>query len=74
VQRRTVVIKNLDLGGNGASLPSMAIYESGTIRNLAKRLFGLRTGTSQGEAEDELKLMDELIKRHSILPKLTPPK
>jgi hypothetical protein len=72
VQIRGLIIKNLDLGGNGASLPSMAIYESASIEKLAKRLYGLRAGDVKGEGDDETKLMEKLIKKYSSLPKFVP--
>lgn len=72
VQMRGLIIKYLALGGKGTSLASMAIYESGNVQNLAKKLLDLRTGDHKGDGEDDIKLMEELIERYSTLPKFVP--
>lgn len=74
VEIRSSIIKNLDLGGNGGSLASMAIYEAGNVEKLARRLLGLRTGDIDCGEEDETALMEELIERYSSLPKFLPGK
>ena len=74
IQLRGLIIKSLDLGGNGGSLASMAVYESGNVENLAKRLLGLRAGDDGWREDDETALMEEFIERYSSLPKFVPGK
>jgi hypothetical protein len=68
IQIRGLIIQSLDLGGNGAFLPSMLVYECGNIMKLSQKLFDLRVG-SESETQDELILMGDMIEQYSVLPK-----
>lgn len=58
-----IIKRSLDLGKG--SLNQNALYDHGNIRRLAVHLHNLRTGEKQGEAEDEIEVMSELIKKYS---------
>jgi hypothetical protein len=68
IQIRGLIIQSLDLGGNGASLSSMLVYDCGNIMRLSQKLFDVRVG-SESEAQDEIILMGEMIEQYSALPK-----
>ena len=69
IQMRGLIIQNLDLGGNAATLPSMIVYDCGNVETLARKLYEIRCGEASNE-EDEVKLMEDMIERHSALPKI----
>ncbi|THW14131.1 acetyl-CoA synthetase-like protein [Aureobasidium pullulans] len=56
--------KQIDLGGNHASLSRNVLYETANIRGLALYLHSLRTGESKDQ-EDEIAVMDQLITKYS---------
>ncbi|TIA46079.1 acetyl-CoA synthetase-like protein [Aureobasidium pullulans] len=56
--------KQIDLGGNHASLSRNVLYETANIRGLALHLHSLRTGESKDQ-EDEIAVMDQLITKYS---------
>ncbi|KAE9379666.1 putative NRPS-like enzyme [Stipitochalara longipes BDJ] len=68
---RGLIIQTLDLGENGESLPSMLVYDCGSIMKLSQKLFDLRMG-SETEIQDELALMQDMIEQYCILPKREP--
>ncbi|KAI1390433.1 putative NRPS-like enzyme [Hypoxylon trugodes] len=61
-----IIKRHLDLG-NG-NLNQNALYEFGNIKRLAVHLHSLRTG-EQKEAENELDIMAELIKKYAVFQK-----
>jgi len=56
--------KQIDLGGNHASLSRNVLYETANIRGLAQHLYSMRTGESKAQ-EDEIAVMEQLISRYS---------
>ncbi|KAJ6117340.1 hypothetical protein N7512_007065 [Penicillium capsulatum] len=58
------IVRDLDLGEQGDKLSQNIVFEKGTIRALAKHLYQMRTG-EEFDAEDELKLMREMIEKYS---------
>ncbi|KAF3024208.1 putative secondary metabolism biosynthetic enzyme [Neopestalotiopsis sp. 37M] len=64
IQLRNIIRTKLDLGGRHADLGQNIIYETGSVRGLAKHLEALREGTSV-EINDELQVMQDLIDRYS---------
>lgn len=56
--------KQIDLGGNHASLSRNVLYETANIRNLAQHLYSTRMGESEAR-EDEVAVMKELISKYS---------
>jgi hypothetical protein len=71
IQITGLIIQSFDFGGNGASLPSMLVYDCGNIVRLSQKLFSLRVG-SESETQDEIILMGEMIEQYSVLPKRQP--
>lgn len=60
----SLIRKKLDLGGK--ALSQNVVYEKGTLRALAKHLYGLRTGEDVGQSdEEELLAMQELVEEYS---------
>ncbi|EMC96842.1 hypothetical protein BAUCODRAFT_491648 [Baudoinia panamericana UAMH 10762] len=59
--------QKLDLGEDGDKLSANIVFEKGTVAALARYLYALRVGAStDGEAdEDEVEIMEELIKKYS---------
>jgi hypothetical protein len=72
MQMRAIIIKGLDLGGHGSSLASMAIYESGNVERLATKLTNLRLEIQNGDDQDEIPLIEQLIEQYSALPEFVP--
>jgi hypothetical protein len=68
IQLRGLIIQSLDLGGNGASLSSMLVYDCGNIMRLSQKPLDVRVG-SESETQDELILMGGMIEQYSVLPK-----
>jgi thioester reductase-like protein len=56
--------KQIDLGGNHASLSRNVLYETANIRGLAQHLYSMRTGESKAQ-EDEIAIMEQLISKYS---------
>lgn len=63
--------KQIDLGGNHASLSRNVLYETGNIRGLAQHLCLMRTGESKTQ-EDEIAVMERLISKYSTFKKHEP--
>ncbi|KAI5366289.1 Putative AMP-dependent synthetase/ligase, phosphopantetheine binding ACP domain, AMP-binding protein [Septoria linicola] len=57
--------RELDLGEGGSSLSQNVVFDKGTVAQLARHLYQLRTGEEPAEAEDEVAVMNELIDRYS---------
>lgn len=64
---------DLDLGPAGQTLSQNIVFEKGTIKQLAKHLYQLRTGEGAiSDAEDEIAVMQEMIERYSSFAKHFP--
>ncbi len=66
---RSLILKNINLGGHISLCTPMIVYECGTVNALAERLINIRTGeqtdqTAQGARVEE---MEELVRRYSEL-------
>lgn len=64
------IVKDIDLGGK--HLGTNIVFEKGTVANLAKYLYCLRTGEADEEEDDEEVVMRELIEKYSHFPKHQP--
>lgn len=63
----SLIRKKLDLGGKQEALSQNVVYEKGTLRALAKHLYGLRTGEDIGQSdEEELLAMQDLVEEYSF--------
>lgn len=58
------IVRDLDLGDNADNLSQNIVFEKGTVSELAKHLYHLRTGETF-EQENELQVMEELIENYS---------
>lgn len=58
------IVRDLDLGNHQERLSQNIVFEKGTVHALARYLYHLRTGKGT-ENVDELKTMQELIKKYS---------
>ncbi|KAK5788766.1 hypothetical protein VI817_009724 [Penicillium citrinum] len=58
------IVRDLDLGRQADNLSQNIVFEKGTVKELAKHLFHLRTG-EKFEQEDEVQVMKELIEDYS---------
>ncbi|KAJ5376810.1 hypothetical protein N7509_013696 [Penicillium cosmopolitanum] len=58
------IVRDLDLGDNTESVSQNIVFEKGTVGDLAKHLYHLRTGETF-EQENELEVMEELIEKYS---------
>jgi len=58
------IVRDLDLGQQADNLSQNIVFEKGTVQELAKHLFHLRTG-EKFEQEDEVQVMKELIEDYS---------
>ena len=56
--------KQINLGGNHASLSRNVLYETANTRGLAQHLYSIRTGESKMQ-EDEIAVMEQLISKYS---------
>ena len=72
LQMRGLIMRDLDLGGRSSTISPMVVFQSGTARELARYLYGLRLGSVDAQA-DELAKMRSLIERHSICQQRYPP-
>jgi hypothetical protein len=67
IQMRGLIIKNLDLGGNGSKCAPMIVYDCGNATKLAKSLYTIRTGEIlEGETSDKSAVMGSMIEKYSI--------
>lgn len=66
--------KEIDLGEDGQSMSQNIAFEKGTVKQLARHLYQLRTGEEASEAEDETQVMQEMIDRYSTFTKHFPAK
>ncbi|CAD0107259.1 unnamed protein product [Aureobasidium uvarum] len=56
--------KQIDLGGNHASLSRNVLYETANVRGLAQHLYSMRVGEKKTQ-EDEITVMEQLISKYS---------
>lgn len=71
IQMRGIIIKDLDLGGNSKNLNQNIIFETSTVKNLAKHLYDLRKG-QVSEVDDPKSVMQRWIEQYSKFEKHTP--
>ncbi|KAF2164455.1 hypothetical protein M409DRAFT_56717 [Zasmidium cellare ATCC 36951] len=64
--------KELNLGENGQSLSQNIVFEKGTVKQLARHLYQLRTGDQISDVEDEIEVMADMIERYSTFTKHFP--
>ena len=65
IQIRSLIVKTLDLGGNGKKLSQNAVYEQGNLRNLANHLNNLQLN-QDSIREKPTALMRDMISKYSI--------
>ncbi|KAJ5090621.1 hypothetical protein N7532_009305 [Penicillium argentinense] len=58
------IVRDLDIGKHTDSLSQNIVFEKGTVSELAKHLYHLRTGQTF-EQEDDMQVMQELIEKYS---------
>ncbi|KAL8933717.1 MAG: hypothetical protein Q9216_006236 [Gyalolechia sp. 2 TL-2023] len=71
IQLRSLIIKDLDLGGNSKSLNQNIVFETSNVENLARHLYDLRKGHTS-DIEDAKKLMERLTEKYSVFKKHSP--
>ena len=72
-QMRGLILKDLDLGGNGRKVGRNVIFDTANTTDLARYLHALRVdGVKQTEPRDEIEEMEALIKRYSTFKKHVP--
>ena len=65
-QMRGLILRNLDLGGNGSKLGRNVIYDTGNVDRLSRHLYALRVGEPTPEDDrDEIEEMGTMIKKYS---------
>lgn len=70
---RGLILKDLDLGGNGRTLGRNVVFDTANSIHLAEHLYALRFGTVTPEAgEREIEEMENMIKRYSTFRKHLP--
>lgn len=68
IHLRSMIQKHIDLGGRESQCTSMIVFDSGNSKNLAQRLFELRTGTDRDGTErisSNVEQMERMIARYS---------
>jgi len=63
-----MIKKELDLGNRQGELSQNVVFEKGSVKNLAKHLYFLRTSEGE-EVVDEVQIMRELIEKYSTFEK-----
>ena len=72
-QMRGLILKDLDLGGNGRRLGRNAIFDMANTARLAKLIFSLRVNDGFPEDnEDAIEEMENIIKKYSQFTKHVP--
>lgn len=62
IQMRGLIVKNLDMKGSAAKVPSMVVYDCGNTEKLARRLVQIRDGLEDAEEQaDEIAEMQDMI-------------
>lgn len=71
IHLRSLILKNVDLGGNAAQCVPMIVYDCGTVRTLARKLVEIRSGeladNSRLCGHADLALMENWIEKYSRL-------
>ena len=72
-QMRGLILKDLDLGGNGKKVGRNVIFDTANTINLARYLHALRIDDfKKKEPRDEIEEMETLVKRYSTFKKHIP--
>ena len=72
-QMRGLILKDLDLGGNGRKVGRNVVFDAANTTHLARYLHALRVDdVKQKEPRDEIEEMEALIKRYSTFKKHVP--
>ena len=70
---RGLILKSLDLGGEGGKFGRNVIYDTSNVDRLAKHIYALRVGNKSPEdGEDEIEEMETMIRKYSTFKKHTP--
>lgn len=70
IQMRGLILKNINLGGNGGKLGQNVIYDTSNAARLAKHLYALRTNELTSEdGQNEVVEMEAMIKQYSTFKK-----
>lgn len=70
IQMRGLILKDLDLGGNGRKLGQNVIFDTANVARLAKYLCALRVDeVTLEDEEDEIEEMETMIKKYSTFKK-----
>lgn len=70
---RGLILKDLDLGGNGRKLGQNVIFDTANVARLAKYLCALRVDeVTLEDEEDEIEEMETMIKKYSTFKKHVP--
>ena len=70
---RGLILKSLDLGGNGGKLGRNVIFDTGNVDRLAKHIYALRVDDKPPEDnEDEIEEMETMIRKYSTFTKHIP--
>ena len=72
LQMRSLIVRDLDLGGRSSTTSPMLVFQPGTARELARHLYGLRLGNVDAQT-DELAKMRSLIDKYSVCQQRYPP-
>lgn len=64
IQIRGLILKELDLGGNGKRLGQNVVFDTSNVARLAKHLCALRS-SSKTPDEDEIETMTAMIRKYS---------
>ncbi|KAI4722486.1 acetyl-CoA synthetase-like protein [Aureobasidium sp. EXF-10727] len=63
--------KQINLGGNHASLSRNVLYETANTHGLAQHLYSMRKGEDKAQ-EDEITVMEQLVSRYSVFKRHEP--
>ncbi|KAL9602179.1 MAG: hypothetical protein Q9219_002043 [cf. Caloplaca sp. 3 TL-2023] len=71
IRMRDLIIKDLDLGGNGKDLSQNVVFESSNVRNLAQTLRNLREGQAS-QSDDPRIVMQRMIQEYGVFKRHSP--
>jgi len=71
IQLRTKICKDLYLGSNGKKISHNVVFETGTVKTLARYLYGL-SHDEDIEEEDQVKVMTQMVEKYSQFKERTP--
>ena len=66
IQMRGIILKELDLGGNGKLLGENVVFDTSDVARLAEYLCALRSDPRTLGADDEIETMTALIEKYSV--------